>query len=169
MINAKQLRLLVIRPTLQAMNMWSESAEELLIGTAAQESLLGHFIKQVGGGPAVSIYQIEPATASDIVHRYLNMRRGLDKQFQSAFQLVNSSQIDWEHISIDQVELKLISDLRFATAIARLRYWMVPETLPAAGDLSGMATYWKKHFNTVLGAGTEAEYIHNYQRLVVGE
>jgi hypothetical protein len=32
---------------------------------------------------------------------------------------------------------------------------------PVPVTLKGRAAYWKKHYNTKLGAGTEAEYIHD--------
>lgn len=48
----------------------------------------------------------------------------------------------------------LITDLAYATAMARLVYYRRPEPLPEAHDLDGLARYWKAHFNTDLGAGT---------------
>ena len=57
-IKASELRQYVIRPTLKAINLWSIAAENLLLGTAAQESQLGHYLTQVKG-PALGIYQIE--------------------------------------------------------------------------------------------------------------
>ena len=71
-INTKHLRLYIIRPTLQKINLWSEAAENLLLGTAAQESLLGTYLKQNGNGPALGIYQMEPNTHKDIWIHYLN-------------------------------------------------------------------------------------------------
>lgn len=65
-INCEQLRLYVIRPTLEKIELWSEAAENLLLGTTAQESHMGTYIKQVGKGPALGIYQMEPATHKDI-------------------------------------------------------------------------------------------------------
>ena len=37
-LNPQQFRSLVIRPTLRRLDLWSEAAEELLLGTAIQES-----------------------------------------------------------------------------------------------------------------------------------
>ena len=42
-INIKHLREYVIRPTLYKLDLWSKSAENLLIGTIAQESQGGYF------------------------------------------------------------------------------------------------------------------------------
>lgn len=38
--------------------------------------------------------------------------------------------------------------------------------LPKAGDVAGMAKYWKKHYNTLLGAGTVEEYESNWQKVM---
>ena len=49
----------------------SQEAENLLMGTAAQESALGEYIRQLGNGPALGIFQMEPETFDDIVRNYL--------------------------------------------------------------------------------------------------
>ena len=54
--------------------MYSPVAENLIMGTAAQESGFT-YIKQLGGGPALGMFQVEPATAEDILFRYLKIRR----------------------------------------------------------------------------------------------
>lgn len=48
-MNAEQLRTYVIRPTLQQIDLWSEAAEILLLGTVAHESKCGEYLHQVGG------------------------------------------------------------------------------------------------------------------------
>ena len=63
---AKQFRELIIRPALEAIGLWSQTAENLVLGTAIHESGNFKYIKQVGGGTALSFYQIEPVTADDI-------------------------------------------------------------------------------------------------------
>ena len=73
--NAQQFRNLIIEPTLEAIGMNSTSAVELLLGTMATESWAGTYIKQIKNGPALGVYQMEPATHDDIVINYLNHRR----------------------------------------------------------------------------------------------
>lgn len=46
-INPHQLRDLVIRPTLKRLGFWSTAAEELVLGTAIQESSL-QYLQQLG-------------------------------------------------------------------------------------------------------------------------
>jgi hypothetical protein len=146
-INAKQLRELIIRPTLKDMGMWSESAENLLMGTAAQESHLGSQIKQLGGGPALGIYQCEPATHEDVA----KWAKG---------------KATFEELSFDHN--RLIYDLRYATFICRLHYYRAPKALPEADDIEGLASYWKRFYNSSLGKGKPEEFVRNYKKYVEG-
>lgn len=130
----------------------SRSAENLLLGTALMESNLKHF-RQIGGG-AVSFFQIEEATFRDIYHRYLNKRRDLigpiDALRMPAFGLMD----------------QLVWNQHFACAIARLKYFMVPASLPAADNIDAMGHYWKDHYNTAQGKGTAAQWALKYRRYI---
>ena len=75
-LDAKQLRELVIRPALMEIELWSEAAEELVLGTAIVESRLS-FIKQLGSGPALGLWQIEPDTHRNSYDNFLEYREGL--------------------------------------------------------------------------------------------
>ena len=75
-INVKDLKFKIIIPTLQFIGLYSESAVNLLLGTAAQESHMGTYLTQIKG-PALSIYQIEPKTHADIWKNYLSYRLDL--------------------------------------------------------------------------------------------
>ena len=57
-------------------------------------------------------------------------------------------------------------DLFYAAAMCRVHYRRFPEPLPEATDLPGQARLWKLRYNSPLGAGTEAEYIANYEKYV---
>ena len=164
MINPSQLRYSIVMPTLVAMDMWSPAAENLLMGTAMQESRCGEYLVQIRG-PALGIFQMEPATAEDIIFRYLQERPQLLRQFETAWRSLDSRPVNWHSVKLGQVCDEIAYNLRFATAIARIRYWMVPDPLPDFDDIAGLAAYWKAHYNTPLGRGTEAEFIHNYHRM----
>ena len=58
-LDASHLREVVIKPALPEIELWSPAAEELVLGTAIVESRLS-FIKQLGSGPALGLWQIEP-------------------------------------------------------------------------------------------------------------
>jgi hypothetical protein len=157
-----QFRDHVVRPTLRDMGMWSTVAERLVLGTVAVESDFGRYLAQQNNGPAVGVAQMEPATAGDILFRYLNGRGETDRRFQRAFQVINDGRISWKDVPLSLVAEKLKTDLRFAVGLCRLRYWMVPDALPLADDLPALAAYWKAHYNTSLGRGSVADFIKKY-------
>jgi hypothetical protein len=148
MIYREHLRQYVIRPTLQQIGMWSLAAENLLLGTAAHESRMGHYLVQIGGGPALGIYQVEPKTHDDIWQHFLKSRPAIADRISSLTPFIDAEQ--------------MIANMAYATAMARMVYYRRPEPLPAADDLPGMARYWKKFYNTPLGAGTTKQFIDSY-------
>lgn len=153
-MNADHLRMYVIRPVLKDVDLWSQEAENLLLGTAAQESHMGQYLRQVGGGPAKGIYQMEPATHDDIWENYLAYKPQLAAnvhRYLAGFRP-----------STDQ----LVWNLGYATLMCRAHYFRVSDPLPVASDVEGLAAYWKQHYNTFRGAGTEREFIENYRRLI---
>jgi hypothetical protein len=142
-IDPDHLRQYVIRPTLKTIGLWSENAERLLLGTACKESDCGRWLKQLGGGPALGIYQMEPATHNDLWENFLMYRD---------VPLKNSG------------AERMVGDLYYASAMCRFAYRRVPEPIP--DTLPGQAQYWKHWYNTYLGAGTEEEYIAAWRRFV---
>ena len=152
-----QLKNEIIRPTLALMGTQygMPEAVDLLMGTAAQESHLGTFVRQLGGGPAVGIYQMEPATFHDLFANYLGMR---PEMMEMIARVCGTSSPPAE---------QMVWDLRLATVMARLHYWRIVDPIPM--DLEGQAKYWKRTFNTVMGAGTTDEYCANYKLRVEGK
>ena len=69
-MDARQVRDTLIIPVCAALGLNSPSAVQLLLGTAAQESHMGHYLVQVRG-PAIGMYQMEPNTYLDIWRRYI--------------------------------------------------------------------------------------------------
>jgi hypothetical protein len=154
MIDSQHLRDLIIRPILQTLNLWSPAAEALVLGTAIHESRLV-YLRQVGGGPALGIYQIEPTTHADLCRNYLDHRPVL-KERVAAF-LAPSPEPD----------AQLATNLAYATAICRLLYYRAPAPLPEASDVDGLAAYWKAHYNTPAGKGTAAEWAKHYRECLI--
>ena len=150
-MHPKQLKDLIIVPTLRHMDMLSEHAVTLLMGTAAQESRLGHYIAQIQG-PALGIFQMEPATEDDIWKNYIEYRPDIQRL------------IDYLAPN-DGLHNQLISNLSYATAMARLAYWRQnfdwPEDLM---DIPAYGRIWKKFYNTPQGKGTVDEFVENYYR-----
>lgn len=144
-INPDHLRRLIIT-VLQAIDLHSEAAVALLLGTAAVESVHGRYIYQLAGGPARGIYQMEPATEQDIWGNYLKYRGNLAARITAV--AGHPGPGPW-----------LAWDLAYQTAMARVHYLRVPEQLPATDDRVAQAAYWKRHYNTRQGRGHVSDYL----------
>jgi hypothetical protein len=149
MLNVTQFRQDIIKPTLEHLGMYSQAAENLLIGTAVQESGLRH-LRQIGKGPALGVYQIEPATHDDVWSNYLLYRKEMSDRVD---------QLQTLHLAGSKA---LIGNLYYATAIARIIYYRRPEPLPEAGDIEALGHFWKAHYNTVKGKGSPHMFKLNY-------
>jgi len=154
-VNPDDFTAQVIRPALAAINLGGLAAEQLLLGTALQESGLRN-IRQ-SGGPALGYFQMEPATHNDIWTNFLMGNPQLAAAIKNL--LPNGTA---------PLTSDLISFPIYAAAMARVHYLRVPAPLPAAGDLDAQAAYYKKWYNTPGGAATTAEYIANWSRAMVG-
>lgn len=130
---------------------YSEDAVNLLLGTAAQESDFGEYIRQLGGGPARGIFQIEPETFNYLLN-YIKSKGILERV---------KSICNCQNLISDSLEY----NLKLSIIFCRLRYYVINEALPT--DLTGYARYWKKYYNTYLGAGTEEQFINNYKKYVL--
>lgn len=154
MIDLIQFRDLIVVPAIKGIGLHSEAAVELLLGTAIQESNV-QYLQQIGGGPALGLFQMEPATYEDIWENFLQYRPELAKKLLAMTKYPSQPN-------------EVVGNLWYAAAMCRVHYFRVPDALPEAGDIEGMAEYWKEHYNTHLGAGDEEEYIENWYT-VVGE
>lgn len=146
-LNQKHFREAIIRPVLGYLGLYSKSAENLLLGTALQESRL-HYLRQLNYGPALGVYQIEPRTYHDLYKHWLADKDELRDKVTALRSVM------W--VGIDSAQ-ELIGNLYYTTGIARLLYRRVPEGLPHHSDAGGMAHYWKRYWNTALGKGTVEE------------
>jgi len=156
-IDVEQLVEYIIKPALGSIvpdRIMSQDAVTLLTGTAAKESIVGKYVKQING-PALGIYQIEPNTHQDLWDNYILFRPDLYEPLYELYPRIKNN--------IDQ-DL-LIYDNRYSTIMARLIYLRVPEILPESRDIIAQAKYWKKYYNTHLGSGTESGYISVAKRI----
>jgi len=147
MIDKKNLRELVVRPTLEEINLHSDAAEELVMLTFAQETKLGTYLRQGwkklndGRGVGLGIGSMEPKT-------FLWLR----SLYYGILGSRNAKELVW--------------DLRLAVITTRLRYLVIVEALPAANDIKGLAQYWDRYYNGNPNAGTWQEAVANYNELV---
>jgi len=145
-------RELIVRPVLLGLGMHSPAAENLEVGTALVESDLG-YLQQMGGGPALGLWQMEPATFDDHL-RYLHSRLDL-------LDRVRPFAINWPPTADE-----LPGNLYLGAAMCRIHYWRKTEKLPAADDLAGLAAYWKNHYNTKKGAGRITDFMMHGDRIL---
>lgn len=155
-INKNQLSDLIER-SLKAADLYSHSALNLLLMTAAQESHMT-YLRQLHNGPALGIFQMEPATHDDIWSNFLRFKPSLGES------ILNISGLGFGP-DVSSLEYNLV----YAALMARMQYLRRPEPLPAADDIKGFAEYWKQWYNTPKGAGTVSEAVRNYQRFILGQ
>ena len=139
MIDKTQFALDIITPALETISDFvpvTDAAIRLLMGTAAQESGFGTYVRQLGGGPALGIYQMEPATHGDLWANFIQYRGRIHEHLIAGLNYSEDPQ-------------RLIYDLRYATIMTRLHYYRVPQALPAADDTEGLANYWKNFYNSL--------------------
>lgn len=151
---ARRILIDAIRPALETIGRGGRAAEELVLGTGIQESLLVHR-QQLGGGPALGLFQMEPATHDDCWENYLNFRPDFGGKVKRTLDAGQSP----------SAETMKVND-RYAAAMCRVRYARVPAALPPAGAIEEMANYWKQHYNTPLGAGSPEEFLEKWPRYV---
>lgn len=168
----KQLLEHVVRPVLKYAGWHSIEAEQQLMGTMSVESG-GEFIAQLNNGPARGLFQIEPNTHFDIYKNYLRFKNDhleIAASFLSddeksdlayGFECLDDHGYD-ENLKIactDIANKSLTYNLAYQVIMCRIHYLRVPDALPPAGDIKAMAAYWKRHYNTPAGAGTEQKFI----------
>jgi len=153
LIDKGQLRDLITR-ILKDIQAHSDAAVELLMMTAAVESNLGSYLKQIKG-PALGIFQMEPATERDIWKNYIAYNSGMSGYALKFKSMSASSGVDLEW------------NLAYQIIMARYHYRRVPKALPDVKDVEGMAKYWKDYYNTHLGKGTVAKAVSAYRKLCI--
>ena len=157
-IAASDFRTCVIKPALSALEAvgipHTEVAENLLMVTAAVESNLGTYLVQ-RGGPALGVFQLEPTSMVNLLSKVTLAQRGVINKFKSP----------------QSFSAQLPTNLLLAAVLCRLFYWQIPTPLPepifgtfSVDPETGVITntgywgYYKRWYNTVLGAATEGMF-----------
>lgn len=156
MIAIKHFRECIVRPALDQLQLYSLAAEELLVITCAQESLGGTYLMQNDArgypkGPALGPYEMERPTYYDLFYNFLNYRPMLWERLVGPTLYVPDAE-------------RMVYDLRYATGVARLNYYRFPKPLPDYADIDALVRYYKKYWNTELGAATLKETRENYEK-----
>lgn len=152
------LQIFTVNPTLRYLEPeipYSMNAEMLILGTAAQETLLGQLIQNKTR--ALDLYQMTRATEKDIWETYMPLHSELSKKVHF---------------------LRHLDQNYYAAAMVRVHYWRRVEhafqyreraIYGAETMVDEMAYIWKTYYNTELGKGTEEQFVVNYNRLVKEE
>lgn len=121
----------------------SQAAVNLLLGTMAQESKFGRYLRQIGG-PAIGVFQMEPST-------FVYLRGRYEKQYP-AIAGRTAEDLEW--------------DLKLAIVMARLKYRSIDAPLPDPNNVADLAAYWNLWYNGNPNKGTDQEFIENYKYYV---
>ncbi len=154
MIDHQQLRECIIRPVLVGLKLDSPVAEELLIATAAHESLGGTYLKE-DHGPALGLYQMEPVTHDDIWSKFMPNHSEVTHRLMTTCQM-----------STKPLSSMLVFNLFYSTAMARIFYLRATAGLPATSDIDALWEYYKKFWNTEKGRAVKEDFIRNYFRFL---
>jgi hypothetical protein len=141
-INIGQLKYCVVEPAISALGLNSAAALNLVTGTALAESG-GVYLKQLGTGPALGLWQVEPATEQDIWTNFLKYRADLSSRVHGL-------------LCGGPTTPQLVWNLAYCAAICRLKYYRAPDALPGARDAAAMADMHKRIYNSALGAADPA-------------
>jgi len=168
-MNPKQLMLLC-RSCSRAFHNgeYAERCAWLLAGTAATESHL-KYRRQVGFSwqsekGAFGLWQIEKGS----VQTSLNwLQRNIKRKNQALFWLYEMEGADFRNLNAlgaAGICRQMTYDHKLACLFARVHYLQKPGKVPSS--IAEQASYYKKHFNTYLGKGSEEKYMEDFRRLI---
>jgi hypothetical protein len=146
----------VIEPAICHIGAFSMASAQLLLGTALHEGMGLRHRRQIGGGPGRSYFQMEGATHDDLWNNYLVYHKDLKSKVESLIRAGHSKR--------DELE----NNDAYAAAMCRVHYRRQPAALPGFNDLEAQARYWKRYYNTALGAGTTTKYLNDWHTYVHG-
>lgn len=134
-LDLSQLKDFIVTPALTVLgaHFCTPAGINLLTGTALVESGCV-YVHQLNSGPALGLWQMEPATHDDIWTNFLAYQSALKQSLQTI-------------MSSDALLTQLVTNLSYACCMARIKYYRSPIALPAANDAAGMAQYHVSIYN----------------------
>jgi len=163
------LHQVIVKPTLDFMALhsdkpWiaSENAQVLMLGIAAVESNLQHTrqiaelradLKHVEG-PARSYWQVEPATAIDVLSRRRRSMHAAIDPFLPPDGPIGSPQF----------QDAMRHSQSFGCCLARLKIMDASPAIPNWVEVGEQGQYWKLYYNSLHGAGHPDDYGHAFAR-----
>lgn len=140
----------VTRATLEEIDEYipfSEQALELLVLTAAHESLMGRWQYSLSGGPERGWLQVRPEMEQDVWVHYLSYRP------KFAMKVAEISD-----------RKPFMENLAYQIVLARIKYARRGDNLPVTNDPYLLAAVWKRDYNTYLGKGVVERAAIDYLR-----
>ena len=142
----------------------AHKAFQMVIGTACAETGLGtyrdNYLKEGRG-----LYQFDKIRVVDICEYILRNSELHDKiDVEFGFKISDLCHYENEKLNVDLMMAVLDLSPLVSTVLCRVGYMMKPEPLPKIDDTQAQSRYWKKHWNTEAGKGTESHYISQYNR-----
>lgn len=157
-----ELRDYVIRPTLKQLGQYSKAAENLLLGTAAQESSVGFHLRQ-HNSHNLGIYQISPQRHIRVWDHYLVTLPELASDIRG---------LASQHEFLERPHAELTTNLSYATAVAWAIYRQHAVVMPCnANNIQALAQQWLLHFSHRAPSSQSmgerrAQFIANYQQFI---
>jgi len=139
----------VIRTALKQLGDWSPAAENLLLGTALQESGRNARLRE---GRRLGIYRISPAAHRAVWDKYLVGDPELASRVRG---------LAGQHGFLCDPHGELATNLKYATAIAWMIYRRHGQNLPDAEDIAGLARHWHRHFHS-RPSGSAEDFVSSY-------
>ena len=142
----------LIAPTIKQIGLYSDTALNLVTGTGLVES--GYRVtSQIGCGPALGWFQMEPATHDDCWWNFLRYRPELARAVSALC-----------HDEEPSASL-LQSNQSYAAAMCRVKYLRVPAPLPT-NDAQSLSLYHKRYYNTMQGKADATKNIPLFQAAI---
>ena len=140
----------IIDWTLKQLGMYSKDAAAMIYATGMAESKY-RYLSQMGDGPAIGFFQLEPATMRDIMDNYVTYRKSILESLKNL------------GYAEDDSEYRVKSNIALQVAFCRLKYKRDPFPLPLSWNKKDQADYWKRVYNTELGKGTVEHFLEANQ------
>ncbi|GMU45736.1 MAG: hypothetical protein AMXMBFR26_05180 [Porticoccaceae bacterium] len=140
----------VIRATLRELGDWSPAAENLLLGTALLESGRDPRLR---AGRRLGIYRISPARHRAIWDHYLVAHPELASRVRG---------LAGQHAFLRAPHGELATNLKYATAVAWMRYRQRQVKLPDPGDIEALGRCWESCYRC-RGGGSTADFVARWQ------
>lgn len=157
-IYASDLRELIVKPYLKGLGEYSEVAENLLLGTAAQESRMGlHcYCEQTKG---FGLYRITAEKHVELWDTYLVLFPDLASQQRG---LASQQQF------LKNPHSELVTNLAYTTGMAWMIYRRAGVDTSKSLDCAALAQLWAAHFDNGTHSMRNADdFIQTYRKLVM--